>query len=145
MSNSTPNLAKRLIKRILQTDIAQKLRFTGASGVSTLIDYIVFFSALSAGITIVPSQIIAQITGFASNFLLQRNWVFTLGRSNTHVLLRLSITVPGGLILGAASVYFLSQIPVMYEHKILVKVITTIILFAYNYYSRRWVFEQRNS
>jgi putative flippase GtrA len=136
---------RRVINRISRTDVAQKLRFTGASGLSTLVDYIIFFSALSAGISIVPSQVIAQVSGFISNLMLQRNWVFRLERSNLHVFWRLSVTVPIGLTIGAVSVYLLAQIPLIYEYKILAKVITSILLFVYNYYSRRWVFQRKSN
>jgi putative flippase GtrA len=143
--SSAPNLVKQLIGRIRRTDIAQKFRFLGASGLSTAVDYSVFFSALTFGVTLVPSQLMAQASGFITNFLLQRNWVFKLGRNNLHVLMRLGITVPVGLTLGAGTVYLLAYIPVMYENKILLKIITTAILFTYNYYSRRWVFEKKDA
>ncbi len=124
-------------------DILKKLRFLGASAFSTGVDYLIFFFCIAFHIPVVVSQIIAQFSGFTTNFTLQRNWVFTMNRTWPHVLSRLGVAVPAGLAVGALSVYFLSQIAFLYEHKLLLKIVTSGVLIVYNYISRQWIFEKR--
>lgn len=124
-------------------NIGKKVRFLGASVFSTAVDYLIFFFCIAFQIPLVASQVIAQFSGFATNFTLQRNWVFRLNRTWPHVLTRLGVAVPAGLAVGALSIYFLSHIDLLYEQKLLLKIITSGVLFVYNYISRQWVFEKK--
>jgi putative flippase GtrA len=122
--------------------LQKTVRFLTASVVSTGVDYAVFFTVHLAVESIVVCQFLAQASGFASNLLLQRSWVFEPNRSGRATLLRLIVSIGLGFSLGAFIVHELAQIPFFEANKLLLKVATTLLLGVYNFLTRRWSFEK---
>ena len=121
-----------------------KIKFALASVVSTAIDYLVFFSLLySVPVAVAIIQAIAQLSGMLTNFILQRNYIFSKERSlKASFIWSLSFSALA-LILTSTLVHFLYQISFFNEHPILMKIGVTVLFFFFNFYSKQYAFENQ--
>ncbi len=132
------NLRSKILKLV-----ALKMKFAMTSGVATAVDYGVYLILVHRFFSPVVSNIISYSCGMIINFLLQKRYVFNLQRS-VHQAFILSLIVSiGGMGLSTAIVYGLSQVDFFFQRQFIVKLVATGMVFFYNFYLKRFVFEKR--
>lgn len=120
-----------------------KAKFASSSAVATLLDYGLYLWLVNRIFPPVTANVISYSCAVGVNFLLQKRFVFTLkGPAWRAFALSMLVSV-GGLLLSTAIVYGLSKWPFFAERQYLTKLATTGIVFFYNFYLKRYVFEQR--
>ncbi|MBO6535986.1 MAG: GtrA family protein [Balneolaceae bacterium] len=134
-----------ITKARIKDFIVPKLKYGASSVVATSIDYLVFFSVvhlLTVKYTTL-AQVIAYSCGLLTNFFLQKSFVFELKRTVSRTF-QLSLTFSLlGLVISSLLIYLFSQFQFFLEYLILTKVIVTGIMFAYNFYTKRFAFERK--
>jgi putative flippase GtrA len=77
------------------------------------------------------------------NFFLQKRFVFALQRK-VHTAFILAIVVSlGGIALGTLIIWALNHWPFFQVHQYITKLCATGLVFFYNFYLKRFVFEKR--
>jgi len=133
-----------------------KLKFAAVSLVATAFDIgfystFIFFilpadgtEATSTEMTVIAA--IGSFCGMLINFFLQKRFVFDLQRKvSTAFIMAICVSLVG-VFLNASIVAFLSKYEFFMQsglYKILPKIIATGIVFFYNFYLKRYVFEKR--
>ncbi len=115
------------------------LKFFGVGGVSTAIDYAIYFLIISLGFDYVIGITLGYAFGFWFNYSAGRKYVFTAGSktaSSHNEFIRVSLIAFVGLLLNILIVNILS---VSYLHLDLAysRVIAIAIVFVYNYGARK--------
>jgi putative flippase GtrA len=127
------------LKRLLSL----KLRFAMASTVATTVDYVLYLALVYTFLTPVLSNIIAYSIAVLVNFILQKQFIFSLKRKlKTAFFLAMGVSL-GGLIVGTSLIWLLIKIPFFDKYQFITKLCVTGILFFYNFYFKRYVFEKR--
>ncbi len=77
------------------------------------------------------------------NFLLQKKYIFKLNRSiKSTFLLSFAVSI-GGIFLSTTIIYLLTKITIFAATPMLAKIVATGIVFFYNFYLKRFVFEKK--
>lgn len=127
--------------------IVPKVKFGLGSLVSTGLDYTMFFGLMWAklGISIAIIQGIAQATGMASNFIIQRNFIFNKNRGlYTSMALSFGFSLVA-IFLSSIAIHWLFKLPFFQQYPILMKVLVTGVFFFFNYYTKQFSFEKKVS
>lgn len=120
-----------------------KLKFAMTSSVATLIDYSLYLLLVYTVLTPVPSNIISSSCGMVVNFFLQKRFVFDLQRKvYTAFFLAIAVSI-GGIALGTTIIWALNHWPFFQVHQYVTKLCATGLVFFYNFYLKRFVFEKR--
>lgn len=120
-----------------------KVKFASTSLVATAIDYSLYLLLVDRFFPPVIANIISFSSSVVINFLLQKRFVFKLNRKVSKAF-GLSLLVSlGGLILSTSIVYWLSNTMFFAQRQYLTKLCATGIVFFYNFYMKRYVFEKR--
>lgn len=132
---------------LIQKYILPKLKFGLGSLISTGVDYGIFFSLLWANLGLKVSfiQVISLSIGIATNFIIQRNFIFRKERSLMASMgwsLSFSIT---SVILSGFLVKWLYSYLFFQEYPLLMKLLVTGLFFFFNYYTKQYSFEKKVS
>lgn len=121
-----------------------KIKFATTSLVATTVDVGLFYVLTSFfNMESVPATLIAASCGMVINFFMQKRFVFALKRG-LYTAFTLSILVSlSGVALDVLIVWFLSRFPFFQVYVILPKLIAKGLIFFYNFYLKRYVFEGR--
>lgn len=120
-----------------------KLKFAGSSIVATTIDYCLYQVLVQADFLPAKANLISAGTGLIINFILQKKYVFSLNRKlKTAFLISLASSLVG-LTIGTLLIHYLSQIAFLSENQLITKAIVTGIIFFYNFYMKRFAFENK--
>ena len=120
-----------------------KLKFAMTSSVATIIDYSLYLLLVYTVLTPVPSNIISSSCGMVVNFFLQKRFVFDLQRKvYTAFFLAIAVSI-GGIALGTTIIWGLTHWPFFQVHQYVTKLCATGLVFFYNFYLKRFVFEKR--
>lgn len=123
--------------------IRMKARFAMTGAVATTVDYVVYLVLVSRVFSPVVSNIISYSCGMVINFLLQKRFVFALqGSAYRAFLLSLMVSL-GGMALSTSIIYGLTQFGFFIRHQYITKLCATGVVFFYNFYLKRYVFERR--
>lgn len=126
--------------------LEQKIKFAIASVIATSTDYALYLLfTLYLHFAPVPSNIVSASTGMLINFFLHKRMVFTLQRKAHHAFLLSVIVSVGGIGLGTALIYLLTQHLFFLRHQYITKLIATATVFFYNFYLKRFAFEKKLS
>ena len=113
------------------------------SAVATAFDYVLYLILVDRFFTPGVAYIIAYSLSIVLNFYLQKRFVFSL-RRKLPAAFGLAIMVSlGGMLLGLGILAGLNQWPFLRARQYLAKLITTGIVFFYNFYFKRFAFEKR--
>lgn len=134
MSNTISRLKKLL---------SQKLKFALTSSVATSVDYLLYLALVYTFLTPVLSNVIAYSVAVLVNFILQKQFIFSLERKLKMVFFLAMAVSLGGLILGTSLIWLLIKVPFFDKYQFITKLCVTGILFFYNFYFKRYVFEKR--
>lgn len=130
-----------------RTSIVQKLKFGMSSIVATLVDYGLFW-----GLVVFQGGVFEEFwgnmlsasVGMLINFVLQKRFVFELKR-NVYLVFVMSVLISlGGVVLGSTIIKLLVQHVEFFEaFKLVAKLVATGTIFFYNFYLKRFAFEDR--
>jgi putative flippase GtrA len=127
------------LKSLLQL----KLKYAASAGIATAADYGLFFCLKNfLHFSLFQAQPPAYALGVIINFLISKKFVFNLNRSVWSAF-RWSILISiGGLILSTGIIYcFEHYVVFLRQNALLAKICTSGIVFFYNFYLKRLVFE----
>ena len=123
--------------------LALKAKFALSGLVATSVDYGLYMLLVERMLSPVASNVVSYSFAVVINFLMQKRFVFQLKGSANRAFV-LSMIVSGvGLLLSTALVYGLTKIAFLDQRQYLLKLIATGIIFFYNFYMKRYVFERR--
>lgn len=116
-------------------------KFASTSAIATAIDYTLFFVFTNAGLAIQVAHFFSYALASIVNFLLQKRYIFELNRKVQFAFLfSISFSVIS-LLLSTALIYLLSLIQIWETYPIIPKIITTGVIFFFNYYTKKYAFE----
>ncbi|HMO41312.1 MAG TPA: GtrA family protein [Saprospiraceae bacterium] len=134
---------KPTLRDKLRRLITLKMKFAMASGLATAVDYGVYIGLVHYFFSPVVSNIISYSCGMVINFLLQKRFIFSLQRTVSQAFALSMLVSLGGLLLSTAIIYLLNRITMLTNYQFIIKLIATGIVFFYNFYLKRFVFEKR--
>ncbi len=135
---------KKEIRRAQLTElVSKKARFAVGGALATGIDYLIYFPLFEQGVAPVKAQVIAYSVSVVVNFLFQKYFVFEQQGSTRATVLWSMLVSLGGLVLSAGIIYVLNWYPFFQEYQLIAKLMTTGLVFFYNFYCKRYVFERR--
>lgn len=138
--------------------VREKIPFAVTGFIATGINYGLYLFLVDRYLPYMPATVVAYSSSVVLNFFMQRYFVFELRRSLRSAFLLSMLVSLGGLFLDAAIVWFLhtdgvtqwmeqfilatrrSHVPPK-SNEWLIKGIATILVFFYNFYLKRFVFE----
>lgn len=123
--------------------IEKKLKYAIGGGMATAIDYGIYFSVVNTILPPVLAQAAAYSVSVIANFFFQKAFVFDLERSTKSAFGLSMLVSGGGLILSSGIIYGLTLYPFFQENQLITKLLTTAIVFFYNFYFKRYIFEKR--
>lgn len=118
-----------------------KLRFAMTGAVATGVDYVVYLALVNRIFAPVVSNLISYPCGVLVNFVLHRRFVFHLQGSTSRAFGLSVLVSAGGLGLSTLLIYGLSQIDFFAAHQPVTKLASAFVVFFYNFYLKRFVFE----
>lgn len=134
----TPSILGKL-KELLRL----KMRFALTSSVATSLDYVLYLVLEKWFFSPVVSNVISYSSAALLNFWMQKRFIFELNRKVGNVFLMTVGISMGGLVLSTLMIYLLNMIPFFQQYQFLTKLITTGLIFFYNFYLKRFAFERR--
>lgn len=123
--------------------IWMKAKFAVTGSIATVIDMTLFFLLEKYLTTAVIANLISYSCGMVINFILQRRFIFDLQRKVSTAFLGSLVVSMGGLALSTLIIYVLNQYAFFQELPIAAKIIATGVVFFYNFYLKRYVFEKK--
>jgi len=137
--NETPgDFSKRLL--------ALMGKFASASVLATLIDFVLFFILADNFFSKKNATTISRSIGMLINFLMQKKFVFQTNRNVWTIFLLTMLVSLGGLWLGRIIMGFMGDWSIWETYswfKIFPKIMETALVFFYNFFMKRFVFEKR--
>jgi putative flippase GtrA len=120
-----------------------KIKFALSGLVATSVDYGLYLALVDRFFTPVVSNIISYSFAVIINFLMQKRFVFTLKGSVARAFTGSVIVSLAGLLLSTLLVFMLTKVQFLDQRQYLLKLIATGLIFFYNFYMKRFVFERR--
>ncbi len=118
-----------------------QVKFALSGAVATSTDYVFYLLLVNNLFKPAPANLISYSTAMVINFLLQKKYIFTLRGSVSKTFVLSAAVSIGGLLLSTIIVHQLTQASFYLERQYFTKLIATGIVFFYNYYLKRYVFE----
>jgi putative flippase GtrA len=120
-----------------------KIKFALSGLVATSVDYGLYLALVDRFFPPVVSNIISYSFAVIINFLMQKRFVFTLKGSVARAFTGSIIVSLAGLLLSTLLVFMLTKVQFLDQRQYLLKLIATGLIFFYNFYMKRFVFERR--
>ena len=115
------------------------IKFFGLGGISTLVDYAIYFVMITLGLDYVIAIVFGYASGFWVNYSAGRKYVFTEGtktQGNHSEFIRVFLIAFVGLLLNILIVNLLS-VSVYHLDFEYSRALAIIIVFVYNYVARK--------
>jgi putative flippase GtrA len=119
----------------------EKLPFALTGLIATGINYGLYLLLVHRYLPPLPATLIAYSSSVVLNFFMQRYFVFELRRSLRSAFALSMLVSVGGLLLDAGIVWGLHHFPLVGKQEWVIKGVATGVVFFYNYYGKRRVFE----
>lgn len=121
-----------------------KAKFAMTSLAATIVDVSLFYILVTFfEVATIPATLTAATCGMVINFFMQKRFVFALKRGlYTAFALSMMVSI-GGVLLDGLIVGFLDKFPFFQTYVIVSKLIAKGLIFFYNFYLKRYVFERR--
>ena len=136
-------MSKKIDIAFLQELFLLKLKFASSSLIATTADYVIYLGLVYNGFKPTTSHITAAGTGMIINFILQKKYIFSLNRPISWAFGMSVLVSLGGIALGTLFIYELSKIDFFSSHQYITKLIVTGTIFFYNFYLKRFSFENK--
>ncbi len=120
-----------------------KAKFALSSLVATSVNIAIYMVLVNRILPPVPSEVIAYSIAVIINFILQKNFVFDLKRKVSHAFWLSMLVSLGGLLISTGIIYSLNQVLFFQNHQLITKLCAVGIVFFYNFYFKRYVFEKK--
>lgn len=120
-----------------------KIKFAGAGAIATAVDYILYLVLVNRFLPPVTANIVSYGTAVLINFTMHRRFIFQQKGATWTTFLASFTASMVGLSLSTGLIYGLNRWPFFAQHQYLTKMLSTGILFFYNFYTKRFVFERR--
>lgn len=121
-----------------------KVKFALSGLMATSTDYVIYLLLVHKLFNPAPSNVISYTIAMIINFSLQRKYVFSLKGSISNTFVMSVIVSIGGLLMSTTIILLLTQITYCWERQYLTKLIATGLIFFYNFYMKRYIFETWN-
>lgn len=118
-------------------------KFFGTSVIATGLD-LFLYSCLIQVLSPTVANLVSATAGLLTNFLLQKKYVFNPGNSWYASLALSTIFSFLGLALGTGMIYLMTNFTILSEQPLVAKVITTAIIFFYNYFTKKIAFGHKD-
>ena len=120
-----------------------KFKFALTSLVATVIDYSLYLVLVYSLFTPLVANTIAYTIAVIINFALQKKFVFSMERKATTVFW-LAVGVSAvGLGLSNLIIWTLIQYPFFVKNQYATKLVATGLVFFWNFYMKRFIFEKK--
>ena len=120
-----------------------KAKYATASATATAVDYLLYFILLQFGISKTWANFISYPVGVVFNFALQKKYIFSMTRGLKKTFVLAMIVSAGGWAMNASLFAFFMKIPFLNTYHWFAKILVNGIIFFYNFYGKRYVFESR--
>jgi len=120
-----------------------KFKFGLSSLVATGADFSIYLLLSYTVFNPTISNIISASVGMIINFFLQKKFVFSLKRSTSSAFSLSVLSSIGGIALSTAIVHFLTKDDFLFTHKYIPKLIAIGVVFFYNFYTKKFIFEKQ--
>jgi putative flippase GtrA len=120
-----------------------KLKFATSSLVATLVDYGLYLVLVATLFNPEPSHIISASIGMLINFVLQKRYIFSLNRKLSLAFGISLLTSIIGIGIGTYFIHLLTQIEFFDTYQMITKALVTGSMFFYNFYMKRFAFENK--
>ncbi len=120
-----------------------QVRFAVSGLIATSVDYGLYLLLVNRIFPPVLSNVISYSIAVIVNFLLQRRFVFELKRPGYQAFTLSVLVSLGGLGISSGIIHVLSGYPFFNERQYITKLLATGIVFFYNFFLKRLVFEKR--
>ncbi|MEQ8706216.1 MAG: GtrA family protein [Phaeodactylibacter sp.] len=134
----------RLNRETLAQLVKMKAKFAMSGAVATSVDFLLYLWLVDyQDWTPVPANIVSYSCAVVLNFMMQKRFVFQLqGSARRAFLLSVLVSIVG-LSINTGIVYALTRFAFFMEYQVLTKLIATGVVFFYNFYLKRYVFERK--
>jgi len=129
-----------MIKKLLGF-VGEKIPFAITGLIATGINFGVYLLLVDRYLPPGPATVIAYSSSVVLNFFMQRYFVFELNRSVRSAFALSMLVSAGGLLLDWLIVIGLHHFPFLGDREWVIKLTATGIVFFYNFYAKRRVFE----
>lgn len=120
-----------------------KAKYATASATATSLDYLLYFILLQFGLSKTLSNFISYPFGVVFNFMLQKKYIFSMKRGLQKTFLLAMLVSAGGWAMNATLFGLFMRVPFLEQYHWLAKILVNAIIFFYNFYGKRYVFEKR--
>ena len=134
---------KAINKEKLKELIILKFKFGLSSLVATTVNYLLYLLLEERMKYRAVANFIAYFSGVIVNFILQKKFVFQANGKISTIFLKAMLVSFIGYGLDTAIIYGLSSFSFFDEHQQITKLISTGIVFFYNFYFKRFAFEKK--
>ncbi|MBN2175058.1 MAG: GtrA family protein [Bacteroidales bacterium] len=130
---------------VFKSFIIPKAKFATTSAIATALDYGIYILLTTVFLTSeTTSHAVSYTCGMILNFILQRRFIFLLKRKLYHAfLLSVGFSLIGWLLSQGIFNGLIFSFAFFKQHDILAKVIVTLTVFFYNFYTKRFAFERK--
>ncbi len=120
-----------------------KAKYATASATATAVDYALYFVLLQFGLTKTLSNFISYPVGVVVNFGLQKKYIFSMTRGLKKTFILAMLVSAGGWAMNATLFALFMKVPFLETYHWFAKILVNGIIFLYNFYGKRYVFEKR--
>ena len=133
------------LRSFLKEFFIPKFKFAITSSIATALDYGIYITlTMLAQFSETASHAISYSIGMIVNFLLQKKFIFENNRKIGHsFVLSVIFSLIGWLLSQALFNLLINYIAFFRDYDLLAKVVVTITIFLYNFYSKRFSFERK--
>lgn len=118
-------------------------KFFGSSVIATGIDFLLYTGLIHL-LSPTVSNLISASIGLLTNFFLQKNYVFNPSNTWYTSLFLSTLFSLFGLAIGTGLIYIMTNFTVLSELPLIAKVISTAIIFFYNYFTKKIAFGHKD-
>lgn len=120
-----------------------KLRFAASGLVATGLDYVLYMVLVTYFLEPIPANLVSYPLAVLANFMMQKRFVFELRGSASRAFFWSITASVVGLLISTSIIYWLNLYPFFAERQYLTKILATGLIFFYNFYTKRFIFERR--
>ncbi len=123
--------------------VVLKLKFAATSSVATLVDYVLYLVLVNTIFSPVISNVVSYSCAMVINFIMQKRFIFSLQRTVSTAFVLSALVSLGGLAFSTLIIFLLNKVAFFQEYQFITKLCATGVVFFYNFYMKRYVFEKR--
>ncbi|TXF90521.1 GtrA family protein [Neolewinella aurantiaca] len=135
------NYLPESVRKMIPPFVLEKIPFLLSGIVATGINFGMYLLLVDRFLPPGPATMVAYSSSVLVNFVLQRYFVFELRRSVQSAFVLSMLVSAGGMLLDWLIVTGLHQFPYLGDQEWIIKGAATGIVFFYNFYAKRRVFE----